>query len=114
MVGYFVFCVFEKECVCVRVCVCVCMCMHACVCVCVHVHVHACVCACACACMRVCMRACVCVSIHRTKDTLASGNYLSVINILMQLRKVCVKKACVCVCVIYLSPLPGMQSSRSL
>ena len=26
--------------------------------------------------------------LHRTKETLAAGNYLSVINILMQLRKV--------------------------
>ena len=31
-----------------------------------------------------------CLSPCRTKETLASGNYLSVINILMQLRKVCV------------------------
>lgn len=27
--------------------------------------------------------------IYRTKETLASGNFLSVINVLMQLRKVC-------------------------
>lgn len=31
----------------------------------------------------------VCVCNFRTKETLASGNLLSVINVLMQLRKVC-------------------------
>lgn len=30
-----------------------------------------------------------CVLFHRTKETLATGHYMSVINILMQLRKVC-------------------------
>lgn len=29
------------------------------------------------------------ISCHRTRETLASGHFMSVINILMQLRKVC-------------------------
>lgn len=30
-----------------------------------------------------------CLLFHRTRETLASGHFMSVINILMQLRKVC-------------------------
>ena len=52
----------------------------------------------------VCVRACVCHC--RTKDTLSAGNYLSVINILMQLRKVCTRD-CGCVLMIFMA-LTGM------
>ena len=38
---------------------------------------------CVCLCVRVFLSPC------RTKESLATGNYLSVVNILMQLRKVC-------------------------
>ena len=74
-----------RECVCVCVCACVCVCM--CVCACVH--------GCACVCVHVCVCLLCVLVVFRTKETLSSGNYLSIINVLMQLRKVFLLFQCV-------------------